>query len=435
MTTDRDGVADVGTAVRRALAARTSDPHLIDDLTQETLLRLARTERQLTADEERAYAVVTARNLLASHFRGQSVQRRHQHRLVEQHGATDPEQRTIENEEAAALASALTRIDPGERDLLMRHEVSGTDLATLAGEADVSSGAIAMRLARARANLRLEFLLVFRRLSLPTPQCRPVLLALAAGDRRRQAQLDAVGHVETCPTCAELLGPMTDRDRRVAAWLVVPLGDVARRVRRAVRSWWARAAAVTMVLAAIGGLVLVADRSRSDDAPTQARGAEDTAPVTPRTTIATPATTSTSIAPPPTPAAPTTAAAAVPAAPAADTAPPPAPAPAAPPPTDAPPDEAPDCPPPVPLTELDLPAALGCPFALSVVTVVAVPSGVELAATAGMWSVTIRLTGGGGLPLAIVPGVRITIAGTVQGAPSTSQLAVTVNAADIRLAS
>ena len=108
LTTDRDALVDVSTAVRRALAARTSDPHLIDDLTQETLLRLARSERPLTADEQRAYAVVTARNLLASHFRGQSVQRRHQHRLVDRDGATDPEQRTIDNEETAALASALT---------------------------------------------------------------------------------------------------------------------------------------------------------------------------------------------------------------------------------------------------------------------------------------------------------------------------------------
>ncbi|HEU4840698.1 MAG TPA: sigma-70 family RNA polymerase sigma factor, partial [Ilumatobacteraceae bacterium] len=255
--TDRDALADVGTTVRRALAARTSDPHLIDDLTQETLLRLARSERQFTADEQRAYAVVTARNLLASHFRGQSVHRRHQHRLVEHDGATDPEQHTIEREETAAMASALTRLDPGDRDLLVRHEVSGTDLATLAGEADVSSGAIAMRLSRARANLRLEFLLVFRRLALPTPQCRPVLLAFATGDRRRQAQLDAVGHVEACPTCAQLVGPMTERDRRVAAWLFVPLGDAARRVRRTFRSWWVRAAVATMVLAAVGGLVVL----------------------------------------------------------------------------------------------------------------------------------------------------------------------------------
>ncbi len=252
---------------RRAPAIR----HLIDDLTQETLLRLARADRPLTADEQRAYAVVTARNLLASHFRGQSVQRRHQHRLVDHGGATDPEQRTIDNEETAALASALTRLDPGERDLLLRHEVTGTDLATLAGEAEVSRGAIAMRLARARANLRLEFLLVFRRLSLPTPQCRPVLLALAVGDRRRQAQLAAVGHLETCPTCANLLRPMTERDRRVAAWLIVPIGDAARRVRRAFRSWWVRAVTVTMLLATFGGLIVLvhgAERAgRTDHRP------------------------------------------------------------------------------------------------------------------------------------------------------------------------
>ena len=174
-----------GESWRRA----SSDSDLIDDLTQESLLRMSRAPHELSDDERRAYAVVTARNLLASHFRRQSVQRRHQHRLVEHAGAADPEQRTIDNEESAALTSALGRIDPSERDLLVRHDVTGVDLATLADEADVSSGAIAMRLARARANLRLEFLLVFRRLTLPTPQCRPVLLALAARDRRRQAQL------------------------------------------------------------------------------------------------------------------------------------------------------------------------------------------------------------------------------------------------------
>ena len=308
--------------------ARTSDPHLIDDLTQETLLRLARSERQLTADEQRAYAVVTARNLLTSHFRSQSVQRRHQHRLVEHDGATDPEQRTIENEESAALASALTRVDPGERDLLLRHEVTGTDLATLAGEADVSSGAIAMRLARARANLRLEFLLVFRRLSLPTPQCRPVLLALAAGDRRRQAQLDAVGHVATCPTCEELVVPMTERDRRVAAWIVVPLGDLWRRLRRAFRSWWVRAATVGMVVAAVGGLiVLVDDPSGADDASSGPQSATRTVPAAtdPNPATTTAATAGTVPPPPPPPVPPTTAAAAVPAVAAStpDTSPPP----------------------------------------------------------------------------------------------------------------
>jgi hypothetical protein len=68
----------------------------------------------------------------------------------------------------------------------------------------VTSGAIAMRLARARATLRLEFLLAVRRVELPTDRCRLVLLALSAGDRRRQPKLDAAGHLDTCPTCAAL---------------------------------------------------------------------------------------------------------------------------------------------------------------------------------------------------------------------------------------
>ena len=430
--TDRDAFDDVSTVVRRALAARTSDPHLIDDLTQDTLLRLARSDRQLTADEQRAYAVVTARNLLTSHFRGQSVRRRHQHRLVERDDAADPEQRTIDNEETAALASALTRLDPGERDLLVRHEVTGTDLATLAGEAKVSRGAIAMRLARARANLRLEFLLVFRRLSLPTPHCRPVLLALAAGDRRRQAQLDAIGHVATCLTCEELLGPMTERGRRVAAWWFVALGDLLRPVRRTIRSWWVRAATVAVLLAAIGGLIVVVnDPTGADETARTQPTATRTAPAAPGPT---PPAMAGTVAPSPPPVPPTTAAPTLPVV----AAPPPetsqAPSAPAPPATFATTGEAPACPPPAPLTELDLPAAVGCPFAMSVVTVVALPAGAELIATAGDLSVAVRLMGGSGLPLTVAPGIKITIAGTVEAAPSASQLTVTVDAGDIRLA-
>ena len=88
----------------------------------------------------------------------------------------------------------------------------------------------------------------------------------------------------------------------------------------------------------------------------------------------------------------------------------------------------------MPLTELDLPAAVGCPFAITVVTVVAVPAGAELIATAGDWSVAVSLVGASGLPLTVTPGIQITIAGTVEAVPSTSQLAVTVDAGDIRLA-
>ena len=265
LNADHDSLADVAAVVRRTLAARTRDQHLVEDLTQETLARLADSEHRLPPDEQRAYAVVTARNLLASHYRGQSVRGRHLHRLVEHGGPDDPAQVTVDKEETDALTSALSQLPTIERDLLVRHEVGGTDLATLAGEANVSSGAIAMRLARARASLRLEFLLAFRRLELPTDRCRPVLLALAVGDRRRQAQLDADAHVAECPACAELVAPMTGRDRRIAGWLLIPIAEGLRRAWRALRAHPVQAASGALTVAATGAL-FVAGRSAGDDA-------------------------------------------------------------------------------------------------------------------------------------------------------------------------
>jgi len=228
-------LADLAAAVRRVLAARTRDHHLIEDLTQETLVRVASSEQRLAPDAQRAYAIVTARNLLTSHVRYQSVRRRHLHRLVEDPRLEGPEQRTLQREETDALAAALERIDPEDRDLLLRHESEGVDLATLADEAHLSSGAIAMRLSRARAALRVEFVLAFRRVDLPTQRCRPVLLALATGDRRRQEALGVSAHLEACPTCAALAKPLTERNRRIAGWLFVPLTESIRRAWRRLR--------------------------------------------------------------------------------------------------------------------------------------------------------------------------------------------------------
>jgi hypothetical protein len=79
-------------------------------------------------------------------------------------------------------------------------------------------------------------------------------------------------------------------------------------------------------------------------------------------------------------------------------------------------EQAPSCPPAAPLDALELPAAIGCPFSVSVVTVVAVPSTTRVSATAGPWSLEITLVGASALPLTVVPGALISIAGTVDGA-------------------
>ena len=90
INSESDSLVAVSDVVRQTLAARTRDRHLIEDLTQETLVRIAATEHRFNPDEQRAYAVTTARNLLTSHARGQSVQRRHIHRLVDYAGLGGP---------------------------------------------------------------------------------------------------------------------------------------------------------------------------------------------------------------------------------------------------------------------------------------------------------------------------------------------------------
>ncbi len=72
---------------------------------------------------------------------------------------------------------------------------------------------MAAQLARARARMRVEYVLVLRGVELPSDSCRSVLLALSIGDQRRQKALDAGSHLLSCATCAELSEPLLARKR------------------------------------------------------------------------------------------------------------------------------------------------------------------------------------------------------------------------------
>ena len=133
------------------------------------------------------------------------------HLLVDHDTSERPEDGVLQHEEKAAVAAALARLAPGERDILLAHEVHGEDTATLAASERSTPGAIAARLSRTRAKLRVEYLLAHERAEPPTDRCRPVLLAFSAGDRRRQRELDAGGHLLSCDFCARLSGPLLDR--------------------------------------------------------------------------------------------------------------------------------------------------------------------------------------------------------------------------------
>ena len=134
------------------------------------------------------------------------------------------------------VSAALAQLPRGDRDVLMAHEVDGEDTITMAEGQGTTPGAVAARLSRARASLRVEYLLLAEGVEPPTDRCRPVLRALSSGDRRRQRELDVSGHVLGCAACARIKAELFERrEEQTDGWR-------GARVRVArTRTWWSPA--------------------------------------------------------------------------------------------------------------------------------------------------------------------------------------------------
>jgi RNA polymerase sigma factor (sigma-70 family) len=206
-----DDVVELAPLLRRVIGARVSDRQVVEDLVQETLTRVMAARRRLEPRALAPYAVVTARNLTRSLATSEDRSRRHAHRLIDLREPVLPEDQTVRREERQAITTALARLPRHDQEALVAHEVEGLDTTTLAASRDSTPGAVAAQLSRARARLRVEYLLELEQTEPPTPRCRPVLLALSAGERRRQRDLDAGGHLLACDWCARLSEPLLDR--------------------------------------------------------------------------------------------------------------------------------------------------------------------------------------------------------------------------------
>jgi RNA polymerase sigma factor (sigma-70 family) len=208
-----DVVVELAPVLRRVIGARVHDGQVVEYLVQETLTRVMAARQRLEPRTLAPYAVVTARNLTRSLATSEVRSRRHAHRLIDLREPVLPEEEALRREERRAITTALGRLSEQDREALVAHEVEGTDTTTLAASRDSTPGAVAAQLSRARARLRVEYLLELEQTEPPTARCRPVLLALSAGDRRRQRDLDAGGHLLGCTWCARLSEPLLDRRR------------------------------------------------------------------------------------------------------------------------------------------------------------------------------------------------------------------------------
>jgi RNA polymerase sigma factor (sigma-70 family) len=200
--------------VRRVVAARLHDSHAVDDVVQETLVRVMAARRRLDGAALVPYAIVTAQNLIAGSWRQTERGRRHEHQLIDLRQPAGPEDELLKRENADAVAAALAELTPRERNAILAHDLEDIATSSLANEWGSSPGAVAAHLNRARAKLRVEYLLAADGEPPPTSQCRPVLLALSSGDRRRQAETDVGHHLLECAYCGEVSGPLLERHAR-----------------------------------------------------------------------------------------------------------------------------------------------------------------------------------------------------------------------------
>ncbi len=213
-----ESIVDLVPIVRRVVAARVADPMTREDIVQETLARVMASRSRVEHESLVPYAITTARNLITSLGQREQRARRNAHLLVESDEPEPrPEEELLRRERATLVGTAMSRLSVAEQDILLAHEVEGTDTATLAASRGSTPGAVAAQLARTRSRLRMEYLVAQSGSEPPTDRCRPVLIALSSGDRRRQRELDVDGHLLACDFCAGL-GPIlaAPRSRRSA---------------------------------------------------------------------------------------------------------------------------------------------------------------------------------------------------------------------------
>ncbi len=157
------------------------------------------------------YAIVTARHVVASMWKEQDRHRRNLHRVVDLRLPEMADAELLQSEERDAVAQALERLSERDRRTLLAHEIDGQATQSLAEELGSTAGAVAAQLNRTRARLRVEYLLALEKSEPSSDRCRPVLLAVSSGDRRRQREVDAGRHLLECDLCSRLSQPLLGR--------------------------------------------------------------------------------------------------------------------------------------------------------------------------------------------------------------------------------
>src|SRR6476646_2686892 len=103
---DQSEVTELIPMVRRIVFSRVSNHAVAEDLVQETLVKVLGAAHRIEPGMLEPYAIVTARNLVASMWRDKDRHERNVHRVVDLVPAPAPDEELLKREETDAVSTA-----------------------------------------------------------------------------------------------------------------------------------------------------------------------------------------------------------------------------------------------------------------------------------------------------------------------------------------
>lgn len=140
-------------ALLRPYIARHVKTDQVDDVLQETLLRLHQRGDENSIDNFRAYAFQTARSVIVDGARRDAARKRTAHRSLEEHhypvDPITPEQTLIGREAVEQLASALKEMPERTRHIFILQRFEGMSYPAIAEHMEISLSAVGKHMVRA----------------------------------------------------------------------------------------------------------------------------------------------------------------------------------------------------------------------------------------------------------------------------------------------